>query len=203
MKQWMLLSIVMTCIFTASATGILKAGEHRQEEHRQQETHEHGIGELNVAMDENQLMIELHTPGMNIVGFEHEPATPEQKDAVRQANQTLENPGKMFELSPKGKCKVVSAKSELIHSDHEEDADAEHHSDHEEDAEHQEEEGGHAEFHVNYQFDCASPEKITEIPVKIFQVFPNTQKLKLQLITPQHQSAQTLTPQAPVIRFSP
>ena len=57
------------------------------EEHRQLGAHVHGHGRLNIAIEGNTISMELEVPGMDIVGFEHEPSTPEQKAAVAQAQK--------------------------------------------------------------------------------------------------------------------
>ena len=33
--------------------------------------HEHGVAKLNVVLDDNTLELELDSPAMNLVGFEH------------------------------------------------------------------------------------------------------------------------------------
>ena len=53
--------------------------------------HQHGVGQLNVAIQGDHVEIELETPGADIVGFEHPPRTAEQKKAVQDAATTLRN----------------------------------------------------------------------------------------------------------------
>jgi hypothetical protein len=48
------------------------------EEYRQYGTHEHGLTQMNLALDEQNLHIEVISPAANIVGFEHQPQTPEE-----------------------------------------------------------------------------------------------------------------------------
>ena len=45
---------------------------HKCFETRHHDAHVHGIGKLNVAFDGNNLIIELTSPAVNIVGFEHQ-----------------------------------------------------------------------------------------------------------------------------------
>ena len=52
---------------------------------RQHDSHAHGIGELNIVLEGNELAIELISPAANIVGFEHAPSNDEQKAALAQA----------------------------------------------------------------------------------------------------------------------
>jgi hypothetical protein len=41
------------------------------EETRQLNAHEHGVGQLDIAIDGQQIAMELHAPGADIVGFPH------------------------------------------------------------------------------------------------------------------------------------
>lgn len=59
---------------------------HRESQEAAQETgyralgaHVHGIGELNVAIDGEALLVELISPAMDLVGFEHAPRTEAQR----------------------------------------------------------------------------------------------------------------------------
>ena len=216
---------------------------------RQHDSHAHGIGELNVVVEGDELAIELISPAANIVGFEHAPSNDEQKAAVAQAKETLEQAEMLFVLSERAGCQAEHAhvESELLegheHEEHHDDEhahedeehhddehahedeehhddehahedeehhddehaheDEEHHDDehaHEDEEhhdgehadEHEHEEEVHSEFHVEYEFHCDDTEKLTEIQVKLFDTFPATEKLNVQLLTPDQQTAISL-----------
>ena len=65
----------------AILSGVVSA--EQSEVDRQLEAHEHGLGQLNVALEKEQLHIEFISPSMNIVGFERAPATSEEQNAVQ------------------------------------------------------------------------------------------------------------------------
>ena len=44
--------------------------------------HKHGVSQLNVGVSGSKVEIELASPGVDIVGFEHKPSTAEQKERV-------------------------------------------------------------------------------------------------------------------------
>ncbi len=67
-----LAAAVASTVFSASA----------QEEHRQLGAHVHGHGHLNIAIEGKTVSMELEVPGADVVGFEHEPSTPDQKAAL-------------------------------------------------------------------------------------------------------------------------
>ena len=68
--------------------------------------HQHGVGQLNVAIQGDHVEIELETPGADIVGFEHPPRTAEQKKAVQNAARTLRNGSAIFVFPAAARCKL-------------------------------------------------------------------------------------------------
>ena len=74
LKKYLLSSVI---IIVVTATGPLfsaiQAGEHHHHD-----AHVHGVAHLNVALEGNDLYIELTSPAANIVGFEHDPRTQNQ-----------------------------------------------------------------------------------------------------------------------------
>ena len=55
------------------------------EETRQVDKHEHGVGELNIAIDKNIIDFEFMLPGADIVGFEYEAKSEEDLAVVSNA----------------------------------------------------------------------------------------------------------------------
>ncbi len=47
--------------------------------------HVHGVGTLQLVLEENSLSVELRLPAINVVGFEHAPNDAQQKAAVQNA----------------------------------------------------------------------------------------------------------------------
>lgn len=178
-------------------------------EHRQLGTHEHGVGQLNVALEEASLYIELVSPAMNIVGFEHAPNTPEQEKTVQQAKATLENGNQVFSLPSEAQCELAQTELETAMSGtedahgHEPEQKTHHEAEahaHAHEGEHDEE--VHSEFHVNYEFRCTQPASLTHIDVQLFELFPGTETLQVQLITENDQTRANLNPASTRISLS-
>ena len=148
------------------ALAVLTASPAITEETRQLDAHEHGVGQLDIAFDGDQIAMELHAPGADIVGFEYAAESAEDRGAIDTAVATLAKPLDLFQFPAAAGCGVVQAAAELEseeehaehaehdHDDHAEEAEhAEHdHDDHAEEAEHAEhdhddhaEEAEHAE----------------------------------------------------------
>ena len=168
------------------------------EETRQLDSHEHGVGELNIAVDGNTIAMEFHAPGADIVGFEFAAETAEDRSAIDAAVATLARPLELFVLPPAAECSVVQASAELEsedahdeHVDHEEQHDDDHAEGHDEHAEeHADEHGddhadeaGHTEFHAEYVLTCGNPDALAEITFSYFDTFENARELEVQIVS--------------------
>ena len=164
-----------------------------EEEHRELGAHEHGHGNLNIAVEDSSVSMELEVPGMDIVGFEHEATTDEQKVAVEKAKAELSKPLALFKLPAAAACSVKEAKVE-IETEHEEgghDAHAQDDHDKAEPAgkEHDDDEHeGHYAFHVTYALDCAQPANLTSIDFDYFKTFAGAHDLTVNVVTAKAQN---------------
>ena len=58
--------------------------------------HVHGISELNIIIEGNKLEIQLRSPAMNILGFEHKADTVQQIIKVKQSELKLHDHEALF-----------------------------------------------------------------------------------------------------------
>ncbi|MEX0280038.1 MAG: DUF2796 domain-containing protein [Arenibacterium sp.] len=153
------------------------------EETRQLDAHEHGTGELNIAVSGKTVAMELHVPGADIVGFEYEATSAEDRAAIDDAVAALARPLSLFVLPDAAECSVTAARAALEseededhahdedhdHEDHDDHdhADEDKHDDHAEDEhdhdhdhaeEHDEDDHDHAEDHKDDEHDHAEAE---------------------------------------------
>ena len=167
-------------------------------QHRELDTHEHGRGTLNIAMEGARVTMELDVPGADIVGFEHMAKTKKQKAAVEKAKTQLEAPLALFVLPAAAGCKVNEAKVEI-----EGGADDHDHGKGKpkpaKDAGKDEHEHGHSEFRVQYALECTSPASLTGIEFGYFKTFAAAQKLEVNVITSKGQSKFMVTRAKPRI----
>lgn len=158
-------------------------------ETRQLDAHEHGVGALNIAIDDNTIAMELHAPGADIVGFEYAATSAEDLSAIESAVRTLSRPLELIVLPGSAECTVLEAEAGLEADgehdhDHDEDhaaADQDHDHDHA-DEDHAEPEG-HSEFHAEYLLTCANPGAISRIDFAYFEAFENAMKLEIQIVS--------------------
>ncbi|WP_010487055.1 DUF2796 domain-containing protein [Pseudomonas sp. S9] len=170
--------------------------DHDHAEHASLGAHEHGVAQLNVALDGNTLEIELESPAMNLVGFEHAPSSDADKAAISQARSQLEKPLALFSLNT-GDCSLSSKELEspLFSRAHVE-------SEHEHEHEAGEHEHEHSEIHAHYSFNCKQPQALQQLELaQLFKQFPATHKIQLQLIGPNGQQGAELTPEQSSAKF--
>ena len=183
---------------------IIFSGPAQAEEKRHHEAHEHGVANLNIAVEGNNIYIEFASPAANIVGFEHHPRTQEQKDAVKDAVNKLKKGDALFLLSANSESKLLKS---IVNTDIDKDAD--HHLDekhahskeeqHGHEEKHAEDHGDadeherHSEFEAKYQFVCQKPDKLSQIEVMLFRTFPGIEHIEVQLLTETKQTAMELT----------
>jgi hypothetical protein len=189
--------------------------EHGHEhEHRQHGAHVHGIAALNLALEGEELHIELHSPAANIVGFEHAPSSEADHAALDKAVATLKDGARLFRFNAEAGCRMETADvtSSLLDEEHGEHA-GEHKGDHdhekEDDHGHQEHEHEghehegetHSDIKAAYHFECDQPGKLTRLTVELFEAFPGTERLNVQYVIESNQGAEKLTPADHVIDF--
>ena len=123
-----------------------------------EEAHTHGEGALNIAIDSEGALIEVAIPADDLVGFEYEPSSQQEKQAVNDALEALEAED-LFTFNAEAGCVRSS-----VHADFEV-------------------EGDHAEFHAELEFDCADSGAISSLSTTYFTLFPDTHELDVQVST--------------------
>ena len=178
------------------------ADEHNHDhdhEHGSLDAHEHGVGRLNAVLDGKALELELESPAMNLVGFEHLATTDADKAKLAAARKQLEQPLVLFSLPKAAGCVVSSQELESPLFGDKPDDDHDHATDGKGAAAHDHD---HSEIHAHYQFNCAYPTALKNLDLaNIFKTFPATQKIQVQLIGPSGQQGVEATPQAATLKF--
>lgn len=194
--------LLLALPFALLPLAVAHAHEEHDHEHGSLGAHEHGVGRLNAVLDGQALELELDSPAMNLVGFEHVASTPADKAKVAAVRKQLENPLALFNL-PKGAGCVVSSQElnsplfgDKPEADHDDD------DDHDHDAKGGEHHHDHSEIHAHYQFTCATPTALSNLDLtQVFKTFPATQKIQVQLIGPSGQQGVEATPTAATLKF--
>lgn len=187
----------------------------------QEDAHEHGAATLNVVLDGEDLTMEFISPAVNLVGFEYEPSTDADVQAVNGVLAVLEDASALFATTGNADCTLASAETEHVMTDedghehgeedeHAEDEDHDEDEDHGEDdrdGEHSEaeEHGGeaqHSEFHAAYSFSCASPDALSGLDLGgLFAAFSSVEDVDVQYVLPAGQGAAELRAANAVVTF--
>lgn len=197
-----------------AALALACAGPAFAAERRELGAHQHGHGELNIAIDGNKIALEFEAPGADIAGFEHEAKSDKDKATVKQAIATLKNPLALFKAPDAAKCKVSEAKVELEmeehhHGEHGKADNHDHDHDHEKKADdhahgkHEGEAGAkHSAFHAEYVLECGAPAEFKSLTLDYFAAFKGAEGLTIEVIAPKGQSKFEATRAKPVVDLS-
>lgn len=176
--------------FFVIALALIVYGEGLTPAHGANKAHQHGVGHMNIAIEAQNVEIELEIPGADLVGFEHKATTPAQKQAIKEAAVNLKNGNILFTFPAAAECRMVEVEVESPLLDSKEA--------HKHDHAHEDE---HAEFHAHYHFKCEKPDQLTHLDVQYFKTFPAAHELSVQIISASGQASQRLTPNAARLKF--
>ncbi len=218
------MSLKQTLLSAALATPLMLIGpwssaeekhdhdhDHDQE-HRQHGAHVHGIAALNLALEGNEVQIELDSPAANIVGFEHAPSSADDHAALGKAVATLKDGDRLFKFNDEAGCRMETATvtSELLDEEHDEHAghaeeEGHDHEEHEHGKKDEHEHAGEGETHsdidATYHFECDTPDKLAQLTVELFEAFSGLEELKVQYVIETKQGAAELTAKDHVVKF--
>jgi len=167
-------------------------GHDHSHGHDSLDKHQHGLASLDIALDDKRLEIELESPSMNILGFEHQPNTAEQQAQAAAARALLEQPQALFTLPEAAGCMVkkVEVESPLFGNDDDDDM----HTDTAGET--------HSDIDADFDLTCSNPQALDSISLApLFKAFPGMQKIAVQLVGPNGQKGAELTPSSPSITF--
>ena len=182
-------TLLLALPFALMPLSLAMASDH-DHDHDSLDKHEHGAASLNIALEGNALEIELETPAMTIVGFEHEAKSADDTATLASARAQLEKPLTLFVLPADAQCVVaeVEVESPLFGND-----DHDHHGHGDE---------AHSDIDADFELICSKPEALSSISLApFFKAFPGTTKIAVQLIGPNGQKGAELTASNPSIQF--
>jgi len=153
-------------------------------EYRQHEAHVHGVARLDVLLDGNTLTIDLDTPAVNLLGFEHVPQNEGEEATLKQVAARLHNPAALFSLPKGAQC---NAGAPSVHSPLFGNALEQQHE--------------HADIEASYIFTCRYPVELDGMSINLFRPFAGIHKIEVQQITPSKQGAAELTADSTRLTF--
>ena len=172
--------------------------------------HQHGVADLNIAWSAQEVVLELHSPADNILGFEHSPRTDAQQQQLATSLSQLKQADALFSFPKATQCVLktveienpftAESEPETHHDDemHLEEHDEihfgeQHHEEHDDDV--------HSDMSATYLYQCQ--QSLTDLNVQgLFMHFPRLKTLRVQWVSDQGQSATELTQENTLVDFA-
>ena len=194
-----------------AAAVLVAASAQAAAQTRHHQTHEHGVGRLELAQQSAQLSARLALPAVDVVGFEQGTHTAAQRQRLQRAVAVLEEDHELLSPAAPARCRLASTRlhSALLEQtagrdrdDHEHEHQHEH-GDHHDRADHGPGEAGHAEFVVHYQWHCDQPAELASVSTRVFEHWPSIGSIRVLYATDAGQGAATLVPGRATLRLAP
>ena len=170
-------------IYACMLITVLSSAAAAQTERRELGPHVHGSGTLNIVIEGNKVSMDLSAPANDILGFEHQPSTPEQEKILASAKAALAQPLTLIELPVAAGCKVETVNVTFNAAEPAATAAPAKLAG----------ESQHADFDVDYALTCAAPEKITQLSFTYFKQFAGAQKLAVTIVSDKGQTQHEVT----------
>lgn len=137
------------------------------------EAHVHGTAEFVLATTDTGAEAEFNAPLFNLIGFEHEPKTPEQEAAFSALVDTLADASVLFVTSEDAGCSTIDSMFNV------------------------ERNGDHSALSASYLMTCTNPSAIETIELTAFSTYANMESIDVVFVGGANQSAGTATPESP------
>ncbi|MBQ0729840.1 MAG: DUF2796 domain-containing protein [Oleispira antarctica] len=193
-----LASVSLVLAMSTAAFGN-EATEHSEHsEHSESlSPHIHGKAELQIVLEDNQLSVELNSPAMNLLGFEHGIRNAKDQLVVETVRARLENPNDLFFFNDGG-CVLEPQSadfSDLLITHKNVQANHEHHENHKQDN------NSHNDIKATYLYHCDKPSNLHSALIRLSAIFPNITSLHVQWIIHNRQGVTTLSHEHNEINF--
>lgn len=141
--------------------------------------HQHGVLELNIAVEARKLTLQLESPLDNLVGFERAPRTAAERKRVEAALAKLKAAQTLFVIDPAAQCKLsnVTLTSAVLKLGASQPGSAN---------------NEHADIDASFEFDCEDAARAAFVDVGLFDAFAGMKRIAVQVVTPKGQLKRTL-----------
>ena len=163
-------------------------------------THVHGLATLEVAVDGAAVQISLDSPLDNLLGFERAPRNEKERQAVSAMALKLHQAATLFVFTPAAQCRLESAELEsavlapgLLASAAGSGKGS--------DTAKADSADVHAELAATWHFQCAVPQALQGVEVRLFQQFSGLKRIDAAVVGPKGQSSAKLSPKSPRLKW--
>lgn len=149
------------------------------------DVHTHGEGHVTVVYENGKLLVELTTPAANMLGFEDQPHTEQQKQVLGKLVQALHEPDQLIVLHPGCKIKDIIVKlpfkldvqkkpyaqnthSASVNRSYEEKDDVNGHDE-------------HRDIHTHYEWYCLKP-SLPRLTLNYFHLYSGFETINVEWV---------------------
>lgn len=159
--------------------------------------HVHGVAELQLALENQDLEISFTSPAMSVLGFEHKATNAAQRAAVGEARNRLRDAASLFKFTGTT-CELHSTTIDIPSAT---ESESGHHSKHEQHASHKEE-SSHSDVNAHYEFECADGERLKSLRIGGTELPFGLEKINAMWVMASTQGAAILTAKKQSIQFN-
>ncbi len=180
-----------------------KAGARHHDHHAHSpnlQAHVHGMAELTVVVEDQQVQINLIAPAESIVGFEHRAQDEQELAQVNNIKQQLTNTEQVVKFA-NVKCQLAEQFTNVQSLMPKPDTHENSHGD-----SHNKSHGGshqseHAEVSASYRFNCQQAYSLESLTIELFKHFSRLTKVRAIWLTRTQQGSAMLTPANTVLEL--
>lgn len=185
-----------------------------QETRREHDAHVHGHAIGTLAEDSGRWRLRLELPGHNLVGFEHSPASEQQRQDLNRVRALLAS-GEWLRPDPESGCRVDSSELATIgysvahtgdHEQHSQSGEHDHNHDHDDPNHHHADEApedhvAHGAFVVDAVISCDSSRRMRWLDIDLFEGFPDNHSIRVDVLSETEAASYRLAKEDFRIRF--
>lgn len=154
--------------------------------------HDHGTAQLQIALEGEQLTLLLQLPQESLVGFEHAPRTPAQRQAMADALSRLRNAAELIKPDAAAQCRLTLAEVKDPYAARAENSGARAGAGAGAD---------HADVEAEIAFRCAQTAQLRTLAIGLLETFPRLKRVEAVVALPQGQRKLTLRRPARELRL--
>lgn len=162
--------------------------------YRQHWAHVHGYVIYNIAQDQDNLLIDIHASGIDVVGFEHKVSNKKENEIFNKTTRLLKASRAILYINPQAGCQqtigavdIDNIQATLKQNSKINNPFVDHSS--------------HSNFTITYQFKCSTPQYLRSIQTSWFEHFPSTKLITVNYLTDRNQNATELTRKNTTVHF--
>lgn len=184
----------LCCVLVLLTSTALHADESG---HHAINPHQHGSAELTLAQVGTAVHIDLVSPAVNLLGFEHHAQDEAERATLQAAVATLRDGERLLGLPRNAECRQASARIDSPLMALYDRRDQQRPQPQAQPAQE------HAEFNIAYRFICEDPPQLRQLDLRVFSAFSGFERIRVKWVTDAGQSVAVATPAQPRVTLAP